>query len=222
MKTKTAILYCRCSTEEQNRSHLGLEAQRAEGLRFAAENGYTVIEIVEEAVSGKLGLEDRPVLREAIMKCLKSGATLLVSKLCRLSRDAAFVMNLMQTKVKFVVASLGEEVPTIMVHMLAVFGQHEREQIGIRTKSALAVLKAKGVQLGNRTNLSEARKLASASNASKADVFASKLQPSVSRMTASGMSLSAIAAEFNSNGTKTARGGLWTSTTVSNLISRFN
>lgn len=218
---KDLIGYIRVSTDDQGKAGNGLEAQKAAIEKFAADNNYNLIEVVTEVASGKLGLTERPVLNAAIIKSLKTKATVIVSKLDRLSRHAAFVLNLMDTKAKFIVAELGEAVDSFMLHIYAVVAQKEREMISARTKSALQALKAKGAQLGNRTNIDEARKLAAASNASKADEFAAKMRVSIERMMKAGMSLRAIAAEFNANGTKTARGGMWTSTTVSNMVARF-
>lgn len=220
--TKTAILYLRVSTEEQAKSGLGLAAQKEEATRFAEANGYMVLGIFEEHASGKLGLADRPQLNAAIRKCLKDGATLLVAKLCRLSRDAAFVMNLMQTKVKFVVAALGEHVADVMIHMLCVFNQYEREMIAKRTKDALTALKAKGVVLGNKKNFNVAQSNGNATVAKKADEFAEKMRPSITRMQLSGMSMRAIADEFNMNGTKTYTGtGKWSAKSICNITARW-
>jgi DNA invertase Pin-like site-specific DNA recombinase len=218
---KELIGYIRVSTDDQGKSGNGLEAQQAAIEKFAADNNYKLIEVVTEVASGKLGLSERPVLNAAITKALKSKATVIVSKLDRLSRHAAFVLNLMDTKAKFIVAELGEAVDNFMLHIYAVVAQKEREMISSRTKAALQSLKAKGVVLGNRTNIADARQLAATANANKADEFAAKMRTSVERMLKVGMSLRAIAAEFNANGTKTARGGSWTSTTVANVVARF-
>tara|TARA_B100002051_G_C16614601_1_gene574968 strand:+ start:606 stop:770 length:165 start_codon:yes stop_codon:yes gene_type:complete len=49
-----------------------------------------------EVESGGKELHDRPVLQEAMDLCRSSNSTLLVAKLSRLRRDAAFVLNLMK------------------------------------------------------------------------------------------------------------------------------
>jgi len=217
---KTLIGYIRVSTKDQGVSGNGLEAQHAAILKFAADNGYELVEIVKEVASGKLGLQDRPVLKAAITKALKMKATLVVSKLDRLSRDAAFIMNLMNTRVQFVIAQFGEQADPFMIHMYAVLGEKERKMIGQRTKDALTALQAKGVKLGG-PNTGDVYRLGNSANASKADTFAERMRPAIQRMLDAGMSMRAIAAEFNENGTTTARGGNWDAKTVSNIIARW-
>lgn len=218
---KQLIGYIRVSTDEQGVAGNGLEAQKAAILKFAQDAGYVLVDIVQEVASGKLGLESRPVLKAAIAKSLKMKAVLVVSKLDRLSREAAFILNLMNTRAQFIVTQLGENVDQFMLHMYAVLAEKERKMIGERTKSALEALKAKGVMLGNKTNIEAAREKASEAVSTKADEFSMRLKPTVERMTASGMSLRGVARELNENGTKTARGGLWTAQSVSNLVARF-
>lgn len=55
--------------------------------------------------------------------------------------------------VPFIVAELGIDTDLFILHVFAVLSEKERKIIGKRTKVALAPLKAKSVQLGNRTNL---------------------------------------------------------------------
>lgn len=222
MKTKKQLIgYIRVSTEEQGVAGNGLEAQTRAILKFAEDNDYEVLEIAREEASGKLGLEDRPVLKAALAKALKLKVAVIVSKLDRLSRQASFILNLMNTKAKFIVAALGEAVDDFMLHMYAVLAEKERKMISDRTKDALQSLKEKGVKLGNRTNIAAAGVLARAASAAKADVFAERMRPAIRRMRATGMTLGGIAAEFNDNGTKTARNGVWTAQTVSNMIARW-
>jgi DNA invertase Pin-like site-specific DNA recombinase len=218
---KELVCYLRVSTEDQGKAGNGLEAQQAAIEKFAADNNYKIIEVVTEVASGKLGLTERPVLNAAISKALKAGATVVVSKLDRLSRNAAFILNLMETKVRFIVTELGEDVQNLTLHIFACMAEHERKIIGERTKAALAVLKAKGVKLGNPKSLSQAGLIGRAANTAKADEFATRMKTSVQRMLEAGMSYNAIAKEFNMNGTKTARGGVWSACTVSNLVVRF-
>ena len=95
------VAYLRVSTARQVRSGLGLEAQREAVQRFVAGRGGWIIapEFVE-IESGKRN--DRPELAKAIKRCRLTGATLVVAKLDRLSRNAAFLMTLRDSDVEFV------------------------------------------------------------------------------------------------------------------------
>ncbi len=223
---KTLIGYIRVSTEEQGNARNGLEAQRAAIETFAAHKGYKVVQIVEEWASGKLNVEDRPVLAAAIKTCLKTKATLVVAKLDRLSREVALISHLMTTKLDIIVVALGEEVDPVMMHIYATFAERERAMISERTTAALAQLKAKGVRLGFHTHedptaIDVARANGCARNADKADAFAAKMRPTIERMLDSGMSYAKVADELNTIGTKTARGGQWAATTVANIKARW-
>lgn len=135
----------RVSTRSQGRSGLGLEAQRsAVSAHMAGRTDRLIAELVE-VESGKRN--DRPRLAEALALCRLHGATLLVAKLDRLSRDAAFLMNLQASGVRFVAADL-PEANEMTVGIMAVVAQAERKAISTRTREALAAKAAWFAALG--------------------------------------------------------------------------
>jgi hypothetical protein len=104
-----------------------------------------------EVESGSL--DARPCLSEALALCRLHGATLVIAKLDRLSRDAAFLLNLQKAGVRFVAGDM-PEANELVVGIMAVVAQAERKLISARTKAALAAAKARGVRLGKPENLS--------------------------------------------------------------------
>src|SRR5437868_13664369 len=114
-----AIAYLRVSTQRQQRSGLGIEAQRAAIERFAQAEGLTIISEYAEAETGKGAdaLDRRPQLAAALAAARKAKCSVVVSKLDRLSRDVAFVAGLMAQRVPFMVAELGREADPFMPHL---------------------------------------------------------------------------------------------------------
>ena len=215
---KSAISYCRCSTSEQGKSGLGLDAQSEAIRQFAAAEGFEIVEEIREVASGQLGLDERDGLRSALAKAKKLKCPILVSKLDRLSRDVAFISGLMAKGVPFIVAELGVDTDPFVLHLYAALSEKERRLIGARTKSALQQLKAKGVQLGNLQSLEAHRAKGSASTAAKAKAFAVKLKPTIENYRNQGMSLVQIAERFNEEGIKTMRSATWSHSTLSRLL----
>jgi DNA invertase Pin-like site-specific DNA recombinase len=148
----TAIIpYIRVSTDKQGKSGLGLEAQREAIARFAAAEALEVVgEFVEvETGKGADALDKRPQLAAALRKAKQFGATIVVSKLDRLSRDVHFISGLMSKRVPFIVTQLGRNVDPLMLHIYAALAEKERSMISDRTRDALAKAKQRGVVLGN-------------------------------------------------------------------------
>lgn len=217
------ISYLRVSSQQQGRSGLGIEAQREAIVRFAADNGFEIVgEFVEiETGKGVDALDRRPQLAAALSAARKAKCPVVVAKLDRLSRDVAFIAGLMVQRVPFVVAELGVDADPFMLHLYAALAEKERALISARTSAALGAAKARGVMLGNRTNLAEAQAKGAATNISKADSFATSVLPIVEKIKAGGTtSLSGIAAELNARNIRTARGGEWMPQTVKNLLAR--
>src|SRR6202022_1027145 len=155
---ESAVAYYRVSTKQQQRSGLGIEAQRATVTRFAESERLTIIaEFVEiETGKGADALDRRPQLAAALAAARGARCSVLVSKLDRLSRDVAFVSGLMAQRVPFIVAELGRDADPFMLHLYAALAEKERRLIAERTKAALAAKRAAGVSLGNPHNLDHA------------------------------------------------------------------
>ena len=220
-----AVAYLRVSTERQGRSGLGLEAQREIIARFAQAEGVELVgEFVEvETGKGSDALERRPELAAALAQARKAKCPVVVAKLDRLSRDVHFISGLMSMSkgVPFVVAAMGLNTDPFMLHIYAALAEQERRMISERTKAALAVKKAQGMKLGNRTNLAEAQAKGVASTKASADAFALNVLPVIDQVKAQGItSYNAIAGALNVRGVRTARGGTWQAATVRKIMLR--
>ena len=220
---ESTVAYYRVSTQQQHRSGLGIEAQRASVRRFAEAEGMTVIGEYVEAETGKGAdaLDRRPQLAAALAAARSAKCSVVVSKLDRLSRDVAFVSGLMAQRVPFIVAELGRDADPFMLHLYAALAEKERRLISDRTKAALAAKKAQGAKLGNPTNLALAGSTGRAAQVSCADDFAAKLLPLVHAIQNSGATtLEAITRALNQRGVRPARGTRWHASSVANLLSR--
>jgi DNA invertase Pin-like site-specific DNA recombinase len=216
------IGYLRVSTARQGRSGLGLEAQRDALTRFAVQEGFEVINVFTEVETGKGSdaLERRPQLAAALAEARKRRCPIIVAKLDRLSRDVHFISGLMAQRVQFIVAELGPDVDPFILHLFAALAEKERAMIAKRTRDALAPLKGTG-RLGNRTNITEARKAAAETLRTVADQHAANVFPIIREIQRAGAkSLRAIADALNARGVPTARGGRWQAMTVRNVLAR--
>ena len=86
------VAYERVSTAKQGRSGLGLEAQRKAIEAYAADRSAQILDRFTEVESGRKN--DRPELERALQLSRITGATLVIAKLDRLSRNAAFLRSI--------------------------------------------------------------------------------------------------------------------------------
>ena len=215
--TTKFVAYYRVSTAKQGHSGLGLDSQRHLVSSYEAD----IIGEFTEIESGKI--DNRPQLELALDMCRRKGAAILIAKIDRLSRDAAFLLTLRKAGVEIVAADM-PHAGTLEFGVRAVVAQHEREEISKRTKQALQAAKARGVVLGCPTP-----KIGSAAgvlvNKAKADKYADKVGPIVRDIIArSGANtLRDIAAALEARGVATPRGNVtWGPTQASNLLKRLN
>ena len=85
------IAYYRVSTAKQGQSGLGLEAQQAAVADYLKSNTGDLVTEYTEIQSGSK--DNRPELQAALRQCRLTGATLLIAKLDRLSRNRSFLMS---------------------------------------------------------------------------------------------------------------------------------
>jgi len=88
------ISYLRVSTAKQGRSGLGLEAQRKAVIDFLNGGNHELLHEYVEVENGKR--DDRPEIRKDLKHCKVTGATLVIAKLDRLSRNASFSIQVLR------------------------------------------------------------------------------------------------------------------------------
>jgi hypothetical protein len=95
----------------------------------------------------------------------------------------------------------------LMLHVMAAFAEHEREQIAERTKAALAAARARGVKLGTNG------KVLAEQNRKKAMEFAEQLRPIVTCYQGQGArTYQQLADRLNADGHRAQAGGTWNPT----------
>ena len=219
------VSYLRVSTARQGASGLGLEAQRASVSAHLNGGDWSIVSELVEVESGKRS--DRPQLLKAMRLCRMHGATLLIAKLDRLSRNVAFLSNLMESGVPFTAADMPEADKTHL-QMMMVFAEHETRAISSRTKAALAAAKARGKKLGGRrVSASRFAEIAKQGRAASAAVRSSAAATRVAdrleavrEIQATGAkTLREIAAGLNERSIPTpAQKGSWSAVQVSRIL----
>jgi len=229
MATGTFVIYQRVSTEKQGRSGLGLEAQDKAIEDFLNGGDWSVVGRFVEIESGKQQT-NRPKLIEAIALAQATRSKLLIAKLDRLSRNAAFLLTLRDSGVEFICADM-PDANRLTVGIMALVAEQEREQISARTKAALAAAKARGQVLGNPNGADCLRRTGKhlegsskgvAQIRANADAGAESLRGHLMNAieAVGGVNLTRIAAELNRASIKTPRGGQWQAVQVGRLLDR--
>lgn len=212
------VAYYRVSTARQGRSGLGLEAQRAAVLSYLNGGPWRLLAEMTEIESGKLN--DRPEMRRALEMCRLTGATLLIAKLDRLSRDAHFLLGLQKAGAAFLAVDMPQANP-LTVGIMALVAQEERRAISARTVAALGAAKARGKRLGGWRGGAKVDGQAGAdANRAASEAFAASVGPSVIALHQQGLSLRAVAVHLTEAGIQTSRGGRWSADAVRAVLER--
>lgn len=203
------VAYYRVSTSRQERSGLGLAAQRASVSDYSAGIG----QIVAEFCDVQSGRDDnRTELLKAIALARRENAKLIIARLDRFSRRVSFIAQIMEQGIGLVCAEM-PNASDFQLHIFAALAQEERRLISERTKAALAEAKRRGVILGSNG------KYLAAKNRKAADEFAamiiSKLDANLRRR-----SYSEIARHLNESGELSSSGKRFYPQTVKNIMRR--
>ncbi|GAC12227.1 recombinase family protein [Paraglaciecola chathamensis] len=212
------VIYLRVSTKEQGKSGLGLEAQRRDIQLYLDNYSPSPYSVIDECLEVDSGANSQRIkLVDAINLAKKHDAVLLVAKLDRLSRKVSFIAKLMEDKkLNFKVATMPHADP-FQLHIYAALAEQEREFISKRTKAALAEAKSRGTRLGGLRTQTNERNIA---KRKQADDFAKNLWPMIEPMVETSLGYTEIAKRLNSMNVKTANGGAFWASTVSNIVKR--
>lgn len=146
------IGYIRVSTGKQHP-----ENQKEEISRYTADINCVVDKWITEVVSGKKELKGRRL--GTLLKRMKTGDTLIVTEISRLSRSLTDIMailgqcvekgiNIYTTKEKY---KFDDSINSkVLCFAFGLVAEIERNLISLRTKEALAARKAEGKPLGRR------------------------------------------------------------------------
>jgi len=230
---KNVVAYLRVSSGKQERSGLGIKAQREYITTAAKSNGWNIVAEFVETVSGTIAPADRPECSGALAACKEHHALLVVAKLDRLSRDVEHVAGLMK-RVEVKVATM-PNADNFALHLFAALAEQEREFIAQRTRDAMAALKrdalagkseavakverrTQGLKKGRGVATGREGKATMAAVA-KAAALNAVVQPHIEACLYKKLTtLQSVADCLNAKGITTSRGSKWNPTAVRRVM----
>lgn len=198
------VSYLRVSTTRQGISGLGLEAQRT-----AVSNLIGAATLLTEYVEIESGRKcARPQLALALAEAKARGATLIVAKLDRLSRNARFLLGIVESGADVMFCDLPtlrvDAVGKFILTQMAAVAELESGLTSERTRLAMAEAKARGVIFG------QTQPLAVAARVNRAKAAAKELLPTITAIQSEGAkSFQCIADALNARGVSAPKGGQW-------------
>ena len=169
IKMKAAVIYARVSSTGERQS---TSRQVADLTDYANRNGLEVVRVYEEHISGAKRNEERAVLTECITYAVGNKVdVVLFSELSRCGRAVWEVLDTIRTlkdnginayfqkEGLSLVSADGKENPylAVMVSVLGVCAQMERENIAYRLNSGRKLAIEKGVKMGRKVGSCKSR-----------------------------------------------------------------
>jgi Site-specific recombinases, DNA invertase Pin homologs len=219
---KNYIAYLRQSTTKQEKSGLGVEAQREIIINHL--KGAVVLNEYIETETGKKN--DRPKLMAALEQCRKTNSVLIVAKLDRLSRNVAFTSKLLESDVEIRFCDF-PEANRLILHIISSIAEYEANLISIRTRQSLQAKKVRGCKLGKSENLMN-NHVQAIQNSNKTNIQKAKDNENNKRASAliqaminDGKTFAEIAKSLNCQGFKTSRGGQFQIVQVQRIYEKY-
>lgn len=214
-----AIAYVRVSSERQADSGLSLEHQQDKCRALATLHDYELIDVVVDAGESAASLDRPGMARVLDLVNARQVEAVLVAKLDRCTRSVRDLSDLLDRFARRHVAlvSASESLNTetaagrMVVRMLAVVAEWEREAIGERTADALRAKRQRGERYGALpygARLSPDGKRLDVDHAEREMIgYACELRDS-------GLPWREVAERLNANGYRNRRGAAWKLTNV--------
>ena len=214
------VIYYRVSTDKQDKSGLGLEAQQKQVNDYlqSKPDAVVIAEYVEIDSGKKV---NRIELNKAVVDAKKNKAVLLVAKLDRVARNVKLFLDLLdQVRIEFTdlpALSNGTSDSRLVLTQLAAFAEWEAAKISERTKAALAAKKARGEPMGimGKENI----KATNGKRKEQADDFAKQLAGMLIPLAAT-MSQRRLVDYLNRHGVKSPTGKEWRLNSLQNVLNR--
>lgn len=147
------IAYIRASTDKQD-----VNNQKLEILEYARNKNIHINDFIEITISSRKTTKQRRI--DELVEKLQTSDTLVVTELSRLGRSTAEVISLInelsERDIRVIIIKQNLDISKntrdmtskVMITLLSLFGELERDFVSIRTKEALKAKKAQGVILG--------------------------------------------------------------------------
>jgi site-specific DNA recombinase len=221
---KSVAAYLRVSTDEQARSGLGLDAQRAKVLAMAQLKDWPEpVFYIDDGISGTKETRKRPKLA-AMMAAIESGQhqAVIISSLDRLARKIRLTLELVdEISQHAVLVSCKEAFDTttpagyLFLGICALMAQYERDLIAERTRSALAELSKRSGDHGGRIPYGYVR---TPKGVAIQDQQARVVRLIFAMRTRDKATLRAIAERLNKSHIPASHGGAWCFTSVREIL----
>jgi putative DNA-invertase from lambdoid prophage Rac len=215
----TNFAYLRVSTYKQDTDN-----QRSEIENYAGRNNLHIDKWISLETSSRKNLEARGIV--SLVESLRKNDRVIVSELSRLARSLREIHNIVHAisvrraelhvvKQNLITRHAEDMTTKIVLNSFAMAAEIKRDLISLRTRSALARIKAEGGRLGNPNLASYNNERSNAANH-----WAGNLRSTLTAFLRDGYSQREIVCHLNMIGVKTARGRAFKLMTLQRVLKR--
>jgi site-specific DNA recombinase len=222
--TRRVVGYVRVSTGKQADAGHSLEAQRARLAAYCDLYGYELVAVASDEGASAKTRDGRPGLEGALELCRTGAAdAVLAVKLDRLTRSTRDLASLLEESQRggWGIMSVGEQLDTqsaagrMVVGILGVVGQWEREAAAERTSAAMQGMRTRGIYTGGRVRYGF--RLGADGRTLEEDATEQRVLTLVREMRSKGLSLRAVGRELEAAGYYARGGKCWAPSTLLKL-----